>query len=171
MAAHQRPAILIVLAGSLLLTCGLGGGSPQHGSAPDSCDVGRIVDGDTFYCQNGEKVRLIGIDTPEMDQGSSGRRARAALVRLIEGRTVRLENDVDPTDRYRRRLAYVWLRDTLVNEQLVAEGWAVVYTVPPNVRYVERFRQAQRRARTDQRGLWAEGGFSCEPAQHRRAEC
>ncbi|RME11542.1 MAG: thermonuclease, partial [Aquificota bacterium] len=74
---------------------------------------------------------------------------------LPKGETVYLEFDVQKTDRYGRLLAYVWLSDgRMLNEVLVKEGYAMVYTIPPNVKYQERFLQAQRYARENRKGLW-----------------
>jgi len=117
--------------------------------------VTRVVDGDTIEVELGggtERVRYIGIDTPEWTDDRAEARARArdateANRRLVAGRRVRLELDVEKRDRFGRLLAYVWVGDTLVNETLVREGHAVPYTVPPNVRYAERFRTAAREAR------------------------
>jgi micrococcal nuclease len=137
-----------------------------------SCVVERIADGDTFTCRDGRRVRLIGIDTPELAQGESGRQARAALGRLAPpGTSVRLERDVASHDRYGRELAHVWNGARLVNEALVLEGWAMLYTVPPNVKYAERLERAQKKARGARAGLWATGGFGCAPAAYRRGEC
>ena len=139
---------------------------------PSPCVVARVADGDTLTCRDGRRVRLIGIDTPELAQGEPGRRARAALLRLAPpGSPVRLERDVAPRDRYGRELAHVWTGKRLVNEALVLEGWAVLYTVPPNVKYAERLELAQKKARVAGAGLWASGGFDCAPAAYRRREC
>lgn len=99
-------------------------------------------------------MRYIGIDTPEMGDERREIRAlafaaRRANARLVEGRRVRLELDVEKRDRYGRLLAYVWVGDTLVNEALVRAGHAAPYTFPPNVRYVDRFVEAARLARAD----------------------
>ena len=128
--------------------------------------VVEVIDGDTIRVELDEQetaVRLIGIDTPERDGPYTSREcygeeaSRFTLDRL-GGRTVELEFDVERTDRFGRTLAYVWLDDALFNERLVRSGFAVVTTFPPNVRYVERFTAAQRRARDDQRGLWGACG-------------
>ena len=138
----------------------------------DECRVARVADGDTFYCRDGRKVRLIGIDSPELAQGVAGNRARGELRRLLPpDATVRLEADAAPRDRYGRTLAYVWRGDRMVNEAMVREGWAVLYTVPPNVRYARRLERAQREARAHRAGLWAEGGFDCPPSAFRRGGC
>ena len=138
----------------------------------DECRVERVTDGDTFHCRDGRKVRLIGIDTPELAQGAPGREARDALRRLLpRGHVVRLELDVGARDRYGRILAYVWSGRRLVNEAMLRDGWAVLYTVPPNVKYVRRLERAQREARAARAGLWAGQAFQCTPADFRRGRC
>lgn len=119
----------------------------------------RVIDGDTIELDGGEKVRYIGIDTPETVHPQKpvqwmGKEASEANRVLVEKRKVRIEHDVERTDRYGRTLAYVWLGEILVNEQLVQLGYAQVSTYPPNVKYQERFLAAQRAAREAGRGLW-----------------
>jgi len=136
------------------------------------CVVRQVVDGDTFHCGDGRKVRLIGIDSPERRQRPFGSHAQQALLRMLPtGSPVLLEHDVTLTDRYGRLLAYVWVGPTLVNEAMVRDGWAVLYTVPPNVKYAERFRRAQNEARTGGAGLWAQNGFACLPKDFRKRTC
>ena len=163
-------ALTGLLLGGVALSCG----PPSESAAPppSPCVVERIADGDTFSCRDGRKVRLIGIDTPELGQGESGRQARRALARLVPpGSSVRLERDVAPRDRYGRELAHVWSGSRLVNEALVLDGWAVLYTVPPNVKYADRLERAQKKAREAGVGLWQSGGFECAPADWRRRRC
>ena len=120
--------------------------------------VTRVVDGDTIRADLAgieERIRYIGIDTPETDQpyGSEATRANRALV---EDETVELRFDVDRRDRYGRLLAYVHLEDgTMVNARLLEMGFAQVMTVPPNVRHVDHFVELQRAARAAERGVWA----------------
>ena len=128
-----------------------------------TASVVRVVDGDTIYVDLGghiEKVRYIGMDTPETHHPArgeepGGRAATEVNRRLVEGRTVRLELDVRHRDRYARLLAYVWVGETMVNAELVRLGYAQVMTVPPNVRYASLFLALQREAREAGRGLWA----------------
>jgi len=122
----------------------------------------RVVDGDTIVLDGGERVRYIGIDTPETKHPSKpvqwmGREASAANRRLVEGRRVRLEYDVERKDRYGRTLAYVWVGHVMVNERLVRAGYAKVSTYPPNVKHTDRFLRAQRKAKEAGRGLWGDG--------------
>jgi micrococcal nuclease len=72
----------------------------------------------------------------------------------VEGKEVRLEFDAQWRDKYRRLLAYVYLGDTMLNAELVRQGYAQVATFPPNVKYQELFLKLQREAREDRRGLW-----------------
>jgi len=124
--------------------------------------VVRVVDGDTIHVQLAdrvEKIRYIGVNAPEIHhplkgQEPGGREAAAVNRRLVGGRHVRLELDVRTRDRYGRLLAYVWVGDTMINAELVREGYAQVMTVPPNVKYQELFVMLQREARHAGRGLW-----------------
>jgi micrococcal nuclease len=105
-------------------------------------------------------VRLIGIDTPESVKPGTpvecfAREAAAAMKRLVEGRRVRLERDVEERDRYGRLLAYVYRGRLFVNAEMVRRGYAAVATFPPNVRHVETFVRLQREARAERRGLWS----------------
>jgi micrococcal nuclease len=127
----------------------------------------RIVDGDTIRVMVGgveERVRYIGIDTPELNTSSAttpdpyAEAATEANARLLAGGRLVLEKDVSECDRYGRRLRNAWIeRDgawTLVNLALVAEGFAQVSTYPPDVKYVDVLVAAQRAAREAGRGLW-----------------
>jgi len=124
--------------------------------------VVRVVDGDTIHVQLAdrvEKIRYIGVNTPEIHHPSKGeepggREAAEVNRGLVGGRRVRLELDVQTRDRYGRLLAYVWVGDTMVNAELVRLGYAQVMTVPPNVRYQDLFVKLQRQARDAHRGLW-----------------
>jgi len=120
-----------------------------------------------------DRVRLIGIDSPEahespkLDRQVASGRNREAILALgrtataftrerLAGRRIELEFDVETRDRFGRLLAYVWLADgTLFNATLLEAGQARLLTIPPNVRYVERFRPLERQAREAHRGLWA----------------
>lgn len=121
--------------------------------------VTRVIDGDTIEVEidgERERVRYIGMNTPELrDERPEVRElavaATEANARLVAGRTVRLELDVEKRDRYGRLLAYVWVGDTMVNEALVLSGHAAPYTFPPNVRHVDRFVAAARQARESHR--------------------
>lgn len=126
--------------------------------------VVRIVDGDTIHVRLGErieKVRYIGVNTPEIHHPSKGQEPggrEAAVVNreLVNGRRVRLELDAQARDRHGRLLAYVWVEETMVNAELLRRGFAQVMTVPPNVRHQSLFLRLQREARAAGRGLWSD---------------
>ena len=134
--------------------------SVEVAGGDDIVVVGSITDGDTFRTTSGERVRLIGIDTPEVvEDACFADQATAAITELIPpGTEVRLVLDVDAEDRYGRTLAYVERSsDGLdVNEELARQGFAVQLTVPPNVARVEELGAAVAEARNAGRGLWAE---------------
>ncbi len=137
--------------------------APAASAAALEGTVVRIVDGDTIHVKVAdriEKVRYIGMNTPELHHPTKGeepggREATEANRRLLAGKRVRLETDVQTRDRYGRLLAYVWVGDAMVNAELVRQGYAQVMTVPPNVRHQELFVKLQREAREAGRGLWA----------------
>ena len=88
-------------------------------------------------------------------KGYYGEEAKTYLSNMIEGQSVRLEYDVDSLDQYGRTLVYVYLTDgTFVNADLVKNGYAMVMTVPPNVKYADEFINYQQEARENNRGLW-----------------
>jgi len=130
--------------------------------------VTRAIDGDTITLATGELVRYIGVDTPETrrrvggrwveDPEPFGREAAEANRRWVDGKRVRLEYDVQRHDRYGRVLAYVYVEGEMINAKLLEEGFAQLLTIPPNVKYVERFQALARQARREGRGLWHGGG-------------
>jgi micrococcal nuclease len=147
---------------------GGGGGAASPAGAPRPAHVVRVVDGDTILVRVAgakERVRLIGIDTPETVKPNTpvqcfGRAASAAAHRMLDGRDVRLVGDVEARDRYGRLLAYVYREpDRLfINAELARRGFARQLTIPPNVRFAERFRELVTEARRARRGLWSACG-------------
>lgn len=128
--------------------------------------VVRVVDGDTIIVDfNGknERVRLIGVDTPESvhpDKSKNsylGVRASNFTKNKLSGKQVRLEFDVQERDHYGRLLAYVYLDNIMFNRTLLRTGYAQVATYPPNVRYTSEFLQLEREARNKNMGLWGLG--------------
>jgi micrococcal nuclease len=104
-------------------------------------------------------VRLIGVDTPETYGGTEpyGGKSSAFTTQRLEGKQVALKFDVERIDPYGRVLAYLWLPDgKMFNEVLLREGYAQVATFPPNVKYQELFLTLQREAREAKRGLWGQ---------------
>ncbi len=139
--------------------------------------VTRIVDGDTlkvFYLGSEESIRLIGIDTPESRVNKKtkkdakrsgqdmetiiemGKKATECVESLVKaGDIVTIEFDVQERDRYKRLLGYVYLSNgKMLNEEIVKAGYANVMTIPPNVKYKDRFIGAYQEAEKNKRGLW-----------------
>ncbi|MGH7427992.1 MAG: thermonuclease family protein [Candidatus Methylomirabilaceae bacterium] len=102
---------------------------------------------------DGRKVRYLGINAPEHGQPYA-REATNFNRRLVSGLSVRLEFDQIREDRHGRLLAYVYHESTMINERLLAEGLAHLFSIPPNTRYAERFLQVQEKAKTAKRGMW-----------------
>lgn len=149
--------------------------SPVSGVGKEEAVVISVVDGDTIrvmYQGSIESVRFIGIDAPEHDQGEWGERATNRLKSLVPpGSVVILEFDVQRRDKYNRLLGYVFTRDGLfVNEIMLREGLAMLYTFPPNVRYVDRLRAAQNHAREAGTGIWGKDGLTMTPQEYRRSK-
>lgn len=123
--------------------------------------VVKIIDGDTIQIEGGQKLRYIGIDTPETKHPSKGlecfgREAMERNRQLVEGKEVRLEKDVSETDRYGRLLRYVYIDGQMINEQLVREGYAHASSYPPDVKYQDTLRSAEKLAREEGKGFWKE---------------
>lgn len=131
--------------------------------------VTKVYDGDTFQIKiDGQpaSVRLIGIDTPETIDprrpvGCFGKKSSDETKRLLEGKVVTLSKDVSETDKYNRLLRYVFLpisggESLFVNDYLVRQGFAKTLTYPPDIKYNDRFLQAEKEARENLRGLWGE---------------
>lgn len=137
--------------------------------------VTRAVDGDTLLLENAERVRLIGIDTPEVHESKKlyrdskrsstdvktikklGQKAWDFTRKLTENKRVNLEFDIEKRDKYNRLLAYVYLKDgTFVNAEIVKHGYASILTIPPNVKYADLFRKLYEEARDKKLGLWGD---------------
>ena len=125
--------------------------------------VKRAVDGDTVELSDGRKVRYIGMNTPETVHPSKpvecfGKEASNKNKELVDKKEVYLEKDAEDKDIYDRILRYVYIKNQdsliMVNEYLVRNGYANVYTFPPNVKYTDRFIEAERLAREERVGLW-----------------
>lgn len=148
---------------------------PQTAAVPASvrAHVIKVYDGDTIKLDNGEKVRLIGIDTPELHNNPKlfqdvkktgldaetirgmGARSYEFTQGLLTNRDIRLEFDAQPRDRYGRLLAYVYLEDgTFVNEEIIRNGYAYPMAIRPNTRHAVAFKALYEEARVGRRGLW-----------------
>ncbi len=121
--------------------------------------VTRVIDGDTIEIEGGQKIRYIGIDTPETVDPRKpvqcfGKEASNRNKQLVEGKRVHLEKDITETDRYGRLLRYVYLENIFINLLLVQEGFATSYSYPPDIKYQDKFIEAGRIARDKKNGLW-----------------
>jgi len=121
--------------------------------------VKRVIDGDTLELSTGERVRLIGVDTPETKDPRKpvqyfGEEAAEFTRRMVEGKWVRLDHDWERKDKYGRTLAYIYLEDgTFLNAEIIRQGYGFAYTRFP-FKYLEEFRKLEREAREAGRGLW-----------------
>jgi micrococcal nuclease len=162
-----RLAALIVVVGVGLAACGDKEESTEtSGVVIGNARVERVVDGDTIEVDvdgRDERVRLIGIDTPESVKPESpvecfGPEASKFTESLLpEGTAIRLERDVEARDPFDRLLAYVYRVDDglFVNLEIVRQGYAQPLTIPPNVAHADDFVDAARNAEADDVGLWA----------------
>ena len=119
----------------------------------------RVIDGDTILVRGLGKVRYLGIDAPELRHPTKGEErfgfeASEYNKKLLQGKRVKLEFDLQRRDKYNRILAYVYSGPIFVNACLVEAGYAEVMTIPPNVKYRKLFLKFQGRAKKDKRGLW-----------------
>jgi micrococcal nuclease len=156
------PFALLIVAVAVVLVHGHGA---QPATAFGQAQVVRVVDGDTIRVRLGdrtERVRYIGVDTPESVKPGTpvqcfAKRAAAANASLVAGQQVRLIGDVEHRDRYGRLLAYVYrARDgAFVNALLVRDGYARTLTIAPNVAHAGEFARLARGAREAGRGLWS----------------
>jgi micrococcal nuclease len=134
----------------------------------------KVNDGDTVIIRTEGKTyrtRLIGIDAPEMGQEPWGRKAKKHLRELLNGSggMVRVEMDVTKYDKYDRLLAYLWLNDkTLINELMLRDGYAVLFTIQPNSKHVDRLKKAQYTARENRSGIWGPYGLTERPIEYKK---
>lgn len=139
--------------------------SPTPSQVREPARLVRVIDGDTLEVElkgQSERVRLIGVDSPETNRGPLCYGAEAAekaqqLLGASDGR-VMLEKDVSERDRYGRLLRYVWLpgqgEPTMLNLEMAKQGYARAATYPPDVKHQQHFEEAEAQARTQNLGLW-----------------
>lgn len=126
--------------------------------------VAKVIDGDTIELSDKRKIRYIGINSFEMNDERLeikclAEKAREANRNLVENKEIEMEKDVSETDKYGRLLRYVWIDGILINEELVKNGWAEVSSFPPDIKYQERFRIEQIKAKLNDLGIW---GNTCQ---------
>jgi len=162
---HSLALRIVALAVFFLFLISSSAVSQQTGSQHRT--VKRVVDGDTVVLENGERVRLIGVDTPETKHPKKpvqyfGKEATVFTKKMVEGKRVRLEfeqanSPISHKDKYGRTLAYIFLENgTFLNAEIIKQGYGHAYTRFP-FRYLKEFRQLEREAREQGRGLWAKG--------------
>ena len=137
------------------------------------CVLSFVIDGDSVRCADGREIRLLSIDTPEMAQEPWGARARDEVLRVAPVSTaLRVEYDAVRVDTFDRDLAYLFLPGgDMLNEHMVASGYALAFIIPPNRRYADRIEAAEAAAEAEGRGLWGEWGFTCRPVDFRQDRC
>lgn len=122
-----------------------------------------VIDGDTVAIEGGQKVRYIGINTPEIYKDTTGKKTGEQCFagesynenrRLVEGKTVKLVRDTSDTDKYGRLLRYVYVGDIFVNDYLVKSGFAKTMMVKPDIMYYQTFKESQAAAKESLLGLW-----------------
>jgi endonuclease YncB( thermonuclease family) len=148
-----------------LMPVGAGAGTLSIIPSPRWVHVAEVYDGDTFRTDGGVRVRLLGINAPEVAHHDApgqplGEEASRRLKALIGGRQVRLETDAVRHDAYGRLLAHVYRRDgTWIDGALVSEGLAHVYIFPPNFRHATVLLKDEDAAREQRLGIWATARF------------
>lgn len=135
--------------------------SPSFGKEHKEYTVTKVIDGDTIQLDTGEIVRYIGVDAPELHTKTTGpefyaKEAARFNKKLVFLKKVTLEFDVEKKDQYGRLLAYVFVKKTFVNGELVRLGYARALLVPPNLKYKDILLTYQQKAMDEERGLWQE---------------
>lgn len=154
----MRTAVIVaVVIATGLLTSGAEASHP-------TCTVGRVIDGDTFECTDGTRVRLLQINAPESNE-CGGQWATAALqnIFLRPGTQVRLDYDRVHTDRYGRHLAAPWVRAADGHEWNISIVMVYVGLAKPayygdNAKYLDWANAAETWARNAQWNMWKPGG-------------
>ena len=118
--------------------------------------VAYVIDGDTIKLESEEKLRYIGIDTPEKNK-CFFKEASNANAKLVQGKKIKIVKDVSEVDEYGRLLRYVYVDDTFVNEHLVREGFARAKNFPPDEKLKDKLKQAETEAKNNGRGMWGDG--------------
>ncbi len=137
-----------------------------------------IFDGDSLILNNGQEIRLIGIDAPEKGQPYADE-ARAFLKGLITGKELRLEKGIEERDKYNRLLVYMYAGDTFVNAEMIKHGYAVAYFVPPlglssskaNDKYKEEFTKLEAEAKQTKRLIWSKVYITPNGDKYHMADC
>ncbi len=138
--------------------------------------VASVIDGDTVVLQDGTHVRLVGINAPERGRGERdaeplAQAAHNALRQRVAGKLVTLRVGVEAHDRHGRLLAHLFAPDGAnVQIELLRRGFASFVAIPPNLAYLDQYREAERAARTDGLGIWSHDYFRPRKADHLNPE-
>jgi micrococcal nuclease len=160
----------------VLIVCFIGSfGIDSSYAAQKSSEVHvvKVHDGDTVTLMiNGRmrKTRLIGIDAPEMNQRPWGRQAKEHLIDIMNHSDwlVTVETDEVKQDKYGRALVYLWTKNNeLINERMVRDSYAVLFTIKPNIRYRAAFSRSEKLARQEMMGIWGPNGLKEAPVKYR----
>lgn len=170
---HRRDFIVRFFFVALILSPGL---APSYGAErPFEARVISVNDGDTVtLLADGKEYRsrLIGMDAPETGQEPWGRRAQEHLRMLLKGAKWRVtaETDIVKYDKYNRLLVYLRTPDgEMLNERMIRDGYALLFTIQPNSKYSDLLRKAQRIARAEKRGIWGPDGLKESPRDYKKA--
>ena len=147
--------LILVLAVLLLLVYFFVYFQGQENIYEEEGRVIKVIDGDTIRLENGEKVRYIGVNAPEIKKEECfAFEAKKKNEELVLGKIVKLKKDVSEKDSYGRLLRYVYQDDFFVNLFLVTEGFAVSSPCPPDLKYVDLLNQTEQKAKEENKGLW-----------------
>lgn len=159
--AYSVKSIIILLLIALIRVLGDNEEPPPTAIEEGIYRVERTVDGDTLLLTNEARIRLLGADTPETVKPNHpvepwGPEATEFTKAFVTGRDIRLQFDRERTDRYGRFLAYVWVGDQMLNEELLREGLAkFLPQYPYSSAMKRRFSQAEQEAKDARRGIWS----------------
>jgi len=177
MTKNQIKIISIAVLAAIFPLYGWMARNSPEGKKPDehnSVYIERVVDGDSVEANirgKREQIRFIGIDAPELAQKPWGKCAKKFLEGLVSasGWQARIEYDVEKRDKHDRILAYLWSRDNkLINDEMLRNGYAVLFTFPPNVKHVDRLKASQVIARENKLGIWGRDGLKQLPSDFRK---
>ncbi len=139
------------------------GGSYFYFSGQQASEVyiERVIDGDTVETAAGNSIRLLGVDTPEIDWENNNsefyaEEAREFTIKNLDDQKVLLEYDQDQKDQYGRTLAYIYHDGQNFNQKLLQEGYATLMIVEPNDKYESEFKAAAAEARKAKKGVWSQ---------------
>jgi len=133
--------------------------------------VKKIYDGDTILLTNGQKIRFLGVNTPEVEgrnkaEQAGGEEAKQWLLSVLKNKKIRLERDVEKQDKYGRLLAHIFTEDNVhINLQLLKRGLASINIYPPNLKYTDVFLQAEQQAEQHQLGIWGDIEYAPRQAE------